>query len=104
VTVVVGWRRFPAKITGSQIAWHDTLHGGYYFLDRATGALAESIKLYRKVLDEYPRARTPLQWAATQMNILERNIPRQVGADLIESESESEWSVPSAAKPFSRAI
>ena len=21
---------FPAKITGSQIAWHDTLHGGYY--------------------------------------------------------------------------
>ena len=30
---------FPAKITGSQIAWHDTLHGGYYFLDRASGAL-----------------------------------------------------------------
>jgi len=30
---------FPAEITGSQIAWHDTLHGGYYYLDRATGAL-----------------------------------------------------------------
>ena len=30
---------FPAEITGSQIAWHDTLHGGYYFLDRASGAL-----------------------------------------------------------------
>jgi ABC-type glycerol-3-phosphate transport system substrate-binding protein len=30
---------FPAKITGSQIAWHDTLHGGYYSLDRASGAL-----------------------------------------------------------------
>jgi hypothetical protein len=30
---------FPAKITESQIAWHDTLHGGYYYLDRASGAL-----------------------------------------------------------------
>jgi hypothetical protein len=30
---------FPAQITGSQIAWHDTLHGGYYYLDRASGAL-----------------------------------------------------------------
>jgi hypothetical protein len=30
---------FPAKITQSQIAWHDTLHGGYYYLDRASGAL-----------------------------------------------------------------
>jgi hypothetical protein len=30
---------FPAKITGSQIAWHDTLHGGYYYLDRASGAM-----------------------------------------------------------------
>ncbi len=30
---------FPAKITGSQIAWHGTLHGGYYFQDRASGAL-----------------------------------------------------------------
>jgi hypothetical protein len=30
---------FPAKINGSQIAWHDTLHGGYYYLDRASGAL-----------------------------------------------------------------
>ena len=30
---------FPAEITGSQIAWHDTLHGGYYYLDRASGAL-----------------------------------------------------------------
>ena len=30
---------FPAKITNSQIAWHDTLHGGYYYLDRASGAL-----------------------------------------------------------------
>jgi hypothetical protein len=30
---------FPAEITGSQIAWHDTLHGGYYSLNRASGAL-----------------------------------------------------------------
>ena len=30
---------FPAEITGSQIAWHDILHGGYYYLDRASGAL-----------------------------------------------------------------
>jgi ABC-type glycerol-3-phosphate transport system substrate-binding protein len=30
---------FQAEITGSQIAWHDTLHGGYYYLDRASGAL-----------------------------------------------------------------
>ncbi|MGH6836125.1 MAG: hypothetical protein ACREC9_11365 [Methylocella sp.] len=30
---------FPAEITGSQIAWHDTLRGGYYYLDRASGAL-----------------------------------------------------------------
>ncbi|MGH6846651.1 MAG: hypothetical protein ACREC0_04205 [Methylocella sp.] len=30
---------FPAEITESQIAWHDTLHGGYYLLDRASGAL-----------------------------------------------------------------
>jgi hypothetical protein len=30
---------FSAEITESQIAWHDTLHGGYYYLDRASGAL-----------------------------------------------------------------
>lgn len=30
---------FPAKITKSQITWHDTSHGGYYYLDRASGAL-----------------------------------------------------------------
>ncbi|MGH6796368.1 MAG: hypothetical protein ACREDD_02380 [Methylocella sp.] len=30
---------FPAKITKSQITWHDTMHGGYYSLDRASGAL-----------------------------------------------------------------
>jgi hypothetical protein len=30
---------FPAKITNSQIAWHDATHGGYYYLDRASGAL-----------------------------------------------------------------
>jgi hypothetical protein len=30
---------FPAKITNSQIAWHDTSHGGYYYLNRATGVL-----------------------------------------------------------------
>jgi hypothetical protein len=30
---------FPAKISGSQIVWHDTVHGGYYYLDRASGAL-----------------------------------------------------------------
>ncbi|MGH6811431.1 MAG: hypothetical protein ACREDM_03515 [Methylocella sp.] len=30
---------FPAKITDSRITWHDTLHGGYYYLDRASGAL-----------------------------------------------------------------
>jgi hypothetical protein len=30
---------FPAKISGSQIAWHDTLRGGYYYLDRASGVL-----------------------------------------------------------------
>jgi hypothetical protein len=30
---------FPAEIGGSQIVWHDTLHGGYYYLDRASGAL-----------------------------------------------------------------
>ncbi|MGB6176088.1 MAG: hypothetical protein WBF43_07085 [Methylocella sp.] len=30
---------FPAKITNSQISWHDPVHGGYYYLDRASGAL-----------------------------------------------------------------
>jgi hypothetical protein len=30
---------FPAEIGGRQIVWHDTLHGGYYYLDRASGAL-----------------------------------------------------------------
>ena len=30
---------FPAKITNSQITWHDASHGGYYSLDRASGAL-----------------------------------------------------------------
>jgi hypothetical protein len=30
---------FPAEITLSQIAWHDTLRGGYYDLDRASGEL-----------------------------------------------------------------
>jgi hypothetical protein len=30
---------FPATITNSQITWHDALHGGYYYLDRASGAL-----------------------------------------------------------------
>jgi hypothetical protein len=30
---------FPATITKSQIAWHDFSHGGYYYLDRASGAL-----------------------------------------------------------------
>jgi len=30
---------FPAEITNSQIAWHDTSHGGFYYLDRTSGAL-----------------------------------------------------------------
>ncbi|MFZ0495728.1 MAG: hypothetical protein WBE85_15170 [Methylocella sp.] len=30
---------FPAKNSDSQIAWHGTLHGGYYYLNRASGAL-----------------------------------------------------------------
>jgi hypothetical protein len=30
---------FPATITQSQISWHDTLHGGYYYLDRTSGDL-----------------------------------------------------------------
>jgi hypothetical protein len=30
---------FPANITSSQISWHDASHGGYYYLDRASGAL-----------------------------------------------------------------
>jgi hypothetical protein len=30
---------FPAEITNAQITWHDTVHGGYYYLDRASGAL-----------------------------------------------------------------
>ncbi len=30
---------FPAEITQSRITWHDTSHGGYYFLDRRSGAL-----------------------------------------------------------------
>jgi hypothetical protein len=30
---------FPAEITGGRITWHDTKHGGYYSLDRASGAL-----------------------------------------------------------------
>jgi hypothetical protein len=29
---------FPTEISGSQIVWHGTLHGGYYYLDRASGA------------------------------------------------------------------
>jgi tetratricopeptide (TPR) repeat protein len=31
--------------------------------------LAESIDLYRKILDEYTRASAPLQWAAMQLNL-----------------------------------
>ncbi|MDR3533139.1 MAG: hypothetical protein P4L90_21585 [Rhodopila sp.] len=30
---------FPARITDRWISWHDTLNGGYYDLDRASGAL-----------------------------------------------------------------
>ena len=30
---------FPAEITASHISWHDTLRGGYYSLDRASGKL-----------------------------------------------------------------
>ncbi|MGB6175692.1 MAG: hypothetical protein WBF43_05000 [Methylocella sp.] len=30
---------FPAKNSDSQIAWHDTLHGGCTYPDRASGAL-----------------------------------------------------------------
>ena len=30
---------FPAEITDSQTAWHGTLHGGGYCLDRGSGAL-----------------------------------------------------------------
>ncbi len=30
---------FPAEITAGRVEWHDTVDGGYYSLDRATGAL-----------------------------------------------------------------
>jgi hypothetical protein len=30
---------FPARITADEVSWHDTVHGGYYSLDRATGQL-----------------------------------------------------------------
>jgi hypothetical protein len=30
---------FPAEISRRWISWHDTAQGGYYDLDRATGAL-----------------------------------------------------------------
>jgi hypothetical protein len=30
---------FPARITNISITWHDTRHGGFYELDRRTGAL-----------------------------------------------------------------
>jgi hypothetical protein len=30
---------YPARITADSITWHDTRHGGYYELDRRTGAL-----------------------------------------------------------------
>jgi hypothetical protein len=30
---------FPAEITQTRISWHDTSHGGYYLLDRRSGAL-----------------------------------------------------------------
>ncbi len=30
---------FPAHITQSRITWHDTVHGGYYDLDRVSGRL-----------------------------------------------------------------
>jgi hypothetical protein len=36
--------------------------------------------------------------------ILVRNIPRRVGAELIESKSEPDWSVPLTAEPFLCAI
>jgi opacity protein-like surface antigen len=29
----------PAEITAARVEWHDTVDGGYYSLDRATGAL-----------------------------------------------------------------
>ena len=30
---------YPARITDNSITWHDTRHGGFYELDRRTGAL-----------------------------------------------------------------
>ena len=30
---------FPADITAGRVEWHDTSDGGYYSLDRASGAL-----------------------------------------------------------------
>ncbi len=30
---------YPARITDDSITWHDTRHGGFYELDRRTGAL-----------------------------------------------------------------
>jgi len=30
---------YPARITDDRITWHDTGHGGFYELDRRTGAL-----------------------------------------------------------------
>ena len=30
---------YPARITGDSITWHDTGRGGFYELDRRTGAL-----------------------------------------------------------------
>ena len=30
---------YPAQITDNSITWHDTRHGGFYDLDRRTGAL-----------------------------------------------------------------
>lgn len=43
-TIVVDYARhladsFPAGITRRWISWHDAKHGGYYDLDRMTGAL-----------------------------------------------------------------
>ena len=69
-----------ALVESKEGVWDpETLAGVQFSLANALGLdgeqsgknepLVESIALYRKVLDEYPRARVPLQWAATRGNL-----------------------------------
>ena len=58
----------PETLAGVQFSLATALQT-YGEQSGANDPLAESIELYRKVLDEWTRERVPLEWAATQNNL-----------------------------------